>query len=339
MNKVVTLGEIMLRLKAPGHERLLQTPSLEATFGGSEANVAVSLAHFGVAPSFVTALPQNAIGDAALAELRRFGLDVSNVVRSGNRVGLYFLETGADQRRTRLVYDRSGSAIAESAPEDFDWAVIFEGADWFHLSAITPGLSEQAAALSLEACRQARERGIRISCDFNYRQMLWRYGKSAPEVMAPIVELVDVGIANASNCRESLGIESESDRDAGDSVHASLAERVASRFPRLETLAFTIRDTQSSDRTRWSACLWSDGELITADHYGIEDIVDRVGGGDGFAAGLIYGLLRLQGKTEALAFATAAGCLKHTIAGDFNRVTTDEVLELVAGHATGIVQR
>ncbi|MGD8340645.1 MAG: sugar kinase [Gammaproteobacteria bacterium] len=340
MERIVTLGEIMLRLKAPGHERLLQSPSFEATFGGSEANVAVSLTHFGMAASFVTSLPDNAIGDAALAELRRFGVDVSNVVRSGDRVGIYYLEAGADQRRTRVVYDRTGSAIAEASPQSFDWAAVFEEADWFHISAITPALSEQAAALSLEACRQARAHGVRISCDFNYRAMLWRYGRAAPEVMSPIVELVDVGIANEDNCRRSLGIHFDSDRaGAGIDRYEQLAERVIERFPNLETLALTIRETQSADRTRWSACLRSDGKFVTAPEYQIEDIVDRVGGGDGFAAGLIYGLLRTENRADALAFATAAGCLKHSISGDFNRVSAEEVLELVAGDATGIVQR
>jgi 2-dehydro-3-deoxygluconokinase len=329
--RVVCLGEIMLRLEAPAHQRLLQSPAFEASFGGSEANVAVSLASFGMPARFVSALPANALGDAALAELRRFGVDVSQVVRSGERVGIYYLEAGSNQRPSKVIYDRAGSSAALADASLFDWSAIFADAGWLHVSGITPALSETAAALTLEACRQAKRHELRISCDFNHRAGLWRYGRSAPEVMTPIVGIVDVGIGNASNCRESLGIEAEN--------LESLAKKVAARFPNLSMLALTSRESRSADRHGWSACLFSEGRLIDGPKYEITDIVDRVGAGDGFAAGLIYGLDRYGDAARALRFATAAGCLKHTIPGDFNRVGAAEVEALMDGRASGRIER
>jgi 2-dehydro-3-deoxygluconokinase len=329
--RFISLGEIMLRLKAPAHERLLQSPVLESTFGGSEANVAVSLANFGLESAFVTALPQNDIGDLALAELKRFGVDVSHVVRSGQRVGIYYLETGSNQRPSRVVYDRGGSSIAEADQDLFDWSAIFSNARWLHFSGITPALSSKSAELSLEACRQAKRQGLTISCDFNHRRQLWQYGKTAPEVMTGLVELVDVGIGNLSNCNRSLGIEAEN--------HEALAGKLSQRFPNLSTLAFTVRESQSADRSVLSSCLWSAGDFIAGPRYELNDIVDRVGGGDAFAAGLIYGLTHLDDKSHALAFATAAGCLKHTIAGDFNRVNVGEIEALVGGETSGGIRR
>lgn len=331
MSRFVNLGEIMLRLKAPAHERLLQSPAFEATFGGSEANVAISLANFGLDASFVTALPPNDIGDLALAELRRFGVDTSHVVQSGDRIGIYYLEAGSNQRPSKVIYDRGGSSLAEADAGRFDWAAIFSNAAWFHISGITPALSPMAAELSLEACRQAKRHGVSISCDFNHRSRLWQYGKSAPEIMPSLVELADVGIGNASNCRSSLGIEAEN--------HEALARKVTQRFPNLSALALTNRQSQSADRNVLSASLWSQGDYIEGPRYKIRDIVDRVGGGDAFAAGLIFGLSRFDDRSKALAFATAAGCLKHTIPGDFNRVTIAEVEALVGGDASGRVQR
>lgn len=342
MSRFVTLGEVMLRLKAPGHERLLQSPTFEASFGGGEANVAVSLASFGLDSAFVSALPANEIGDAALRELRRFGVDVAHVVRDGERVGIYYLEAGANQRPSKVVYDRIGSAIASIDPGRFDWSGLFADAGWFHITGITPALSEQAAELSFEACRQARQRGVTISCDFNYRGKLWNYGKSAPEVMTALVKLVDVGIANEEDCQRSLGFEAEVDVSRGSldtHRYEALTARVMQAFPNLSTLAITLRESHSADRNGWSACLRNSEEFLQAQHYEITDIVDRVGSGDGFAGGLIYGLTRYSAAADALAFATAAACLKHSISGDFNCVSVSEVERLIAGDASGRVQR
>lgn len=342
MGRYVTLGEIMLRLKSPGHERLLQSPSFEATFGGGEANVAVSLANFGLDAEFVTALPDHDIGDAAIANLRAFGVRTSHIVRSGERIGIYFLEAGANQRPSRVVYDRSGSSIAAADPGRFDWSAIFEGADWFHITGITPALSASSAELSLEACRQARAHGVTVSCDFNYRGKLWRYGKAATDVMPGIVELVDVGIANEEDCQKALGIDADIDATSASldrDGYEALTDRVLKRFPNLSVLAITLRESASADKNGWSACLRSADGFIVGPRYQIDDIVDRVGGGDSFAAGLIYGLNRYSNKSEALAFATAASCLKHSISGDYNRVRVAEVETLMAGDASGRVQR
>jgi len=346
MSRYVTLGEIMLRLKSPGHERLLQSPTLEAGFGGGEANVAVSLANFGLDAEFVTALPANELADAAIGELRRFGVDTSHVVRTGQRIGIYFLETGANQRPSRVVYDRGGSSIAEVDAAAFDWAAIFAGAGWLHITGITPALSASAAALSLEACRQAKQRGLTISCDFNYRGKLWKYGKSAPEVMTELVRLVDIGIANEEDCQKSLGIDVNShgsaDIEAGTldtARYEQLSARVSETFPNLSAIAITLRESRNADHNGWSACLRTRNGFIVSQRYEITHIIDRVGGGDSFASGLIYGLSQLDSDISALAFATAASCLKHSISGDFNRVSVAEVEKLMAGDASGRVQR
>jgi len=342
MATVVTLGEIMLRLKAPGNERLLQSPSFEATFGGGEANVAVSLANFGLDAAFVSALPRNALGDAAVAELRRFGVDTQRVVRQGERLGVYFLEAGANQRPSKVVYDRAHSSIATATPDDFDWDDVFADAGWFHVTGITPALSASAAELSLEAARQARARGVPVSCDYNYRKNLWRYGRAAPEVMRELVTHVTVGIANEEDCQKSLGIESDVDVGSGEldaDKYRRLAERVLEAFPNLERQAITLRESRSADHNGWGACMHDGTTFRVSRHYEITDIVDRVGGGDAFAAGLVYGLLTYDDDASALEFAVAASCLKHSIPGDFNRVTVPEVEALMAGDASGRVQR
>lgn len=340
--RYVTLGEIMLRLKPPGHERLLQSPAFEATFGGSEANVAVSLANFGLDAAFVTALPDNDIGDAAIAELRRHGVDTSRIARVGERVGIYYLETGSNQRPSKVVYDRAGSSIASADPAMFDWQAIFADASWLHVTGITPALSETAAALTIDACKAAKGGGLTVSCDLNYRGKLWKYGKQAHEVMAELVELADVGIANEEACRQSLGIDVDVDV-AGGSLdverYAALTARVLDAFPNLSTIAMTLRESASADRNVWSACLRQGDDFIVANRYELTDIVDRVGAGDSFAAGLIYGLNRYGDPREALEFAAAAGCLKHTIGGDFNRVAVAEVERLAGGDTSGRVQR
>jgi 2-dehydro-3-deoxygluconokinase len=342
VTKVVTFGEIMLRLKSPGGERLLQSPSLEATFGGAEANVAVSLAQFGMSPSFVTTLPSNPLGDAALRAVRAFGVDTSFVKRGGDRIGLYFLETGANQRGSKVTYDRSGSSIANAKKGDFDWPAIFKDAQWFHLSGVTPAISQSAADLALEAVTAAQAAGATVSCDYNYRKNLWKYGKKAPQVMREIVKHVDVGIANEEDCEKALGLSSDIDVNSGNLAperYRRVAESVFDAFPNLQKQAITLRESKSADNNGWSAVLY-DGKLLRSSrYYEITNIVDRVGAGDSFSAGLIYGLTTYRDAQQALEFATAASCLKHSIPGDFNRVSVDEVETLMKGDASGRVQR
>jgi 2-dehydro-3-deoxygluconokinase len=342
MTRVVTLGEIMLRLKAPGDERLFQSPLLEATFGGAEANVAVSLAQFGVDARFVSAVPANAIGDACIAELRRFGVDTSCVRRQGERLGVYFLENGANQRASKVTYDRAGAAIAMARPNDFVWDDMFAAGDWFHISGVTPAISAQAAEIALAAAGAARAKGLTVSCDYNYRKNLWRYGKSAPDVMRKLVALANIGIANEEDCQKALGIEVDVDVASGklaEEKYGALAARVLEAFPNLERQAITLRESHSADRNGWSALLATRSGCIRSKSYQIDDIVDRVGAGDAFAAGLIYGLRSFTDDQRALEFATAASCLKHSIPGDFNRVTVAEVEALMQGDASGRVQR
>ncbi len=296
--KVVALGEIMLRLKSPGFERLFQSNLLEATFGGGEANVAASLADFGLDASFITALPSNAIGDACIAFLKSRSIDTSHIIRSGERMGIYFLETGANQRPSRVVYDRTGSSIAELDPADVNWAAVFDGAVWFHITGITPALSQQAADLSLRAIKEAKERGLTISCDYNYRKNLWKYGMNASEIMPNILQFVDVGIANEEDCQNALGIRvveaSENEVNAGKldmGKYRLLCEKVLEQFPNLKMQAISLRESFSADHNGWSGCLHDRQSFHQGPSYDISDIVDRVGGGDAFAAGLIYGLM------------------------------------------------
>jgi 2-dehydro-3-deoxygluconokinase len=339
---VVALGELLLRLKSPGYERLLQSPTLESAFGGAEANVAISLAHFGIASSFVTALPANAVGDAAIGELRRHGVGVEHVARTGERLGIYFLEAGAAHRPSRVVYDRAGSSLATADPTLFDWDAVFAGAHWFHLSGITPAISESAAELALRSVRAAKQRGVTISCDYNFRASLWKWGRSAPEVMHGIMQHVDVGIAGREDCQRVLGIGVDMTDDAVDpdmDFYRTLAQRVLDAFPTLRMQVITLRSSQSASRHGWSACLLDrDGGFHVSRRYDIGDVVDRVGAGDAFSAGLIYGLLEMD-EPRALEFAVAASCLKHTIPGDFNRVSVAEVNALLQGDAGGRVKR
>lgn len=342
MKRVVTFGEVMLRLKAPGFERFFQSPALEATFGGAEANVAVSVANYGLDAAFVTALPKNPLADAALAELRGLGVDTRFVKRQGERMGIYFLEGGANQRASKVVYDRSYSAISTAKPGDFDWNAIFDGAAWFHVSGVTPAISASAAQLSIEAARQARANGITVSIDYNYRKNLWKYGKTAPEVMRELVSHAHVGIANEEDCQKALGIELDADVHSGQldaGKYQKLAERVLQEFPNLERQVITLRESRSADVNGWSAVLHNRKSCHHSRQYEITDIVDRVGAGDSFAGGLIYGLLTYDDDARALEFATAASCLKHSIIGDYNRVTVAEVEELVKGGGSGRVQR
>lgn len=342
MTCVVTLGEVMLRLKSPGSERLFQSPVLEATFGGAEANVAASLAQFGLEARFVSAVPANNVGDACIASLRAFGIDTSAVRRQGERLGVYYLESGANHRPSRVTYDRAGSAIAEAKASEFDWDTVFAGADWFHVSGVTPAISASAAELSLSAARAARDRNVTVSVDYNFRKNLWRYGKKAPEVMRDLVRCANVGIANEEDCQKSLGISADVDVTSGELRHDAyqrLAEKVLETFPNLSHQAITLRESRSADHNGWGAVLHNRREFLISRHYEINDIVDRVGAGDSFAAGLIYGICTYRDDSKALEFATAASCLKHSTPGDINRVSVAEVEALVGGDASGRVQR
>ncbi len=342
MSEFLTFGEIMLRLKTPGNERFFQSPAFEATFGGGEANVAVALANYGFDAGFVSALPNNDIGESAIRELRGFGVSTAHVTRSGSRVGIYFLETGANQRPSKVVYDRAGSSICEAQPGDFDWKKIFAGAKWLHITGITPALSESAAALSLESVKAAKEQGLTVSCDFNYRGKLWKYGKTAPEVMTELVAYVDVGIANEEDCQKSLGITVDVDVESGEldtAKYEALSKKVLQQFPNMSVIAITLRESHSADRNGWSACLRDASGFKLSRRYDITDIIDRVGGGDSFASALIYGLNAYEDRQLSLEFAVAASCLKHSISGDFNRVSVGEVTNLMGGDQSGRVQR
>lgn len=340
--RVVTFGEIMLRLKSPGYERLFQSPTLEATFGGGEANVAVSLANYGMDTSFVTVLPSGQIGDACIAELKRFGVDTKGIVQTSGRIGIYFLEAGANQRPSVVVYDRAGSALACAKPGDINWDTAFDGASWFHITGITPAISANAALLSLEAVKAARDKGITVSCDFNYRGKLWKYGKTAPEVMGELVKYVDVGIANEEDCQKSLGVTVDVDVESGEldiRKYEALTAKMMEVFPNLRVMSITLRESKGANHNGWSACLRDSEGFYLSRKYDITNIVDRVGGGDSFAGGLIYGLMQYESKLDALNFAVAASCLKHSISGDFNRVSVSEVTKLMGGDASGRVQR
>ncbi len=342
MTWVVTFGEVMLRLKSPGFERLFQSSILEATFGGAEANVAVSLAQFGDDARFVTALPANPLGDSALNAVRSFGVDTQFIRRAGDRIGIYFLEGGANQRPSRVTYDRAGSSIATARRGDFDWEKVFDGADWFHVSGVTPAITASAAELTLDAVQAAQAAGVTVSCDYNYRKNLWKYGRKAPEVMRDIVNHVNVGIANEEDCEKALGVESNVNVASGEldaDRYRKIAEHVLETFPNLDKQVITLRESNSADHNGWSAVMHNRSELMTSRHYEITDIVDRVGGGDSFAAGLIHGLRHYRDDRQALEFATAASCLKHSIPGDFNRVSVTEVESLMGGDASGRVQR
>lgn len=340
--KFLTFGEIMLRLKSPRHERFFQSPMLEATFGGGEANVAVSLANYGLDAGYLTVLPQNAIGDECVKELRRFGVDVSRIQRGTGRMGIYYLETGANQRPSKVVYDREYSAIAQAKPGDIDWDKAFEGVEWFHITGITPAISESAMELSLESVKKAKKRNIIVSCDLNYRKNLWKYGKRAAEVMGELANYVDVAIANEEDVQKSLEItvdvcveSGELDRDK----YRLLGDKVLAKYPNMKMIAITLRESKSADINGWAACLNDRDNFYVSKRYEINDIIDRVGGGDSFGGGLIYGLNTYDCKQQALEFAVAASCLKHSIEGDFNRVDVAEVEKLAGGDGTGRVQR
>jgi len=345
--RVVTLGEIMIRLNSPGFERLLQSENFKATFGGAEANVAESLANYGINSAFVTVLPDNKLTDACISFLRSRNVDTSLIMRGGERIGVYYVETGANQRPSLVIYDRSHSSISEAKPEAFNWEKIFHGAKWFHITGITPAISRSAAELSLIAVKKAKEKGITVSCDYNYRGNLWKYGKNAKEVMTEIVKFVDVGIANEEDCQLALGVtlpekDLESDVTSGKldpEKYKSLCEKVLEEFPNLAIQAITLRKSYSASHNGWSACLHDRENFYMGPNYEITHLVDRVGGGDAFSGGLIFGLVSGMAHGEALKFAVASSCLKQSIPGDANLVSVDEVMHLLGGDASGRVRR
>jgi 2-dehydro-3-deoxygluconokinase len=344
--KVVTFGEVMLRLATPGYERFSQATHLTSTFGGGEANVAVSLANYGVEADFVTRLPQNDIAEWCIAELRKRGVGTSRIVRGGERVGIYFLETGAVARPSKVVYDRAHSSIADIAPGMIDWREVLKGADWFHWTGITPALSQGAADACLEAIRTANEMGVTVSCDLNYRKNLWKYGKKASEVMPALVEGCDVVLGNEEDAEKVFGIKPEGFDVAhtGGEVNAgefeSVCRQLQSRFPRARKVIITLRGSINANHNTWGGVLWDGARLYESKRYDITHIVDRVGGGDSFMGGLVYGLLTWKTDDQrALDFAVAASALKHTIYGDFNLVSVAEVEALAGGDGSGRVQR
>ena len=338
--RIVTFGEIMMRLNPEGYLRFLHADKFEASYAGGEANVAVSLANYGMNAAFVSKVPAHEIGQNAVNALRHFGVDTEGMVRGGDRLGLYFVEKGASQRPSKVIYDRAGSAIALAEPSDFDWDAIFEGADWFHWTGITPALGGKLPEICLEACKAAKAKGVKISCDLNYRKKLWSRDK-AKEVMSELVKYVDVCIANEEDAKDVFGIEAEgTDIDAGKLNHdgyISVAKQITEKFG-CEKVAITLRSSISANDNDWAAMLYTDGKAYFSPSYRIH-IVDRVGGGDSFGGGLIYSLLSGKEPQDAINFAVAASCLKHTIEHDFNLVSVAEVENLAAGNASGRVQR
>ncbi len=345
MKKIVTFGEIMLRLATPGYDRFIQSKSLNSTFGGGEANVSVSLANYGLPTDFVTRLPKNDIGDWAISELRKYNVGVDKIVRGGDRVGIYFLETGAVARASKVVYDRANSAISDIKPGMIDWDAVFNDAQWFHWTGITPAISQGAADVCLEAIKAANERGITVSTDLNYRKNLWKYGKTASEVMTLLVEGCDVILGNEEDAEKVFGIKPEGFdvANTGGEVDSkefeSVCTQMMKRFPRAKKVIITLRGSINANHNTWGGVLYSD-KLYESQRYNITHIVDRVGGGDSFMGGLIYGLITYPNNDQkALDFAVAASCLKHTIYGDFNLVTVAEVENLMKGDGSGRVAR
>ncbi|HSW58721.1 MAG TPA: sugar kinase [Dehalococcoidales bacterium] len=342
MKKVVSFGEIMLRLATPNYQRFVQAESFEATYGGGEANVAVSLAHFGLDSTFITAVPDNDIGQAAVNHLRRFGVSIKSVLRvKDSRLGIYFLETGASQRASQVIYDRSLSAIASIKEGVFDWEEIFAGgASWFHFTGITPALGDRVAAETLRACRIAKQHGLTVSCDLNYRKKLWTRDK-AQAVMTGLMDYVDLIVANEEDAEMVFGIKAKhTDIVKGtidDQGYREVARELKEKFD-LQHVAITLRESLSASENGWSGLLYDGKEFYKSRRY-LVHIVDRVGGGDAFAGGLIYALLKEFSPQEALEFATAASCLKHTVHGDFNMIKASEVMQLAAGDESGRVQR
>lgn len=338
--KIITLGEIMLRLSTPGHTRIVQSDSFDVNYGGGEANVAVSLANYGHDAYYVTKLPKHEVGQAAVNALRRYGVHTDYIVRGGNRVGIYYLESGSAMRPSKVIYDRADSAIAQAQLSDFDFDTIMEGADWFHFSGITPAISDSAAQLTLLACKKAKEHGVKVSCDLNYRKKLWTVEK-AQSIMTPLMEYVDVCIGNEEDAQNCLGFKPDADVEAGNTAadgYYNIFKQMKDKF-NFEYVVSTLRESYSASHNGWKALIYDGNEFYESKHYDIEPIVDRVGGGDSFSGGLIHGLLTMDNMKDALEFAVAASALKHTINGDFNLASKEEVESLAKGNASGRVQR
>ncbi len=340
MKKIITFGEVMLRLAPENYMRFVQSETYEATFGGAEANVAVSLSNYGMHAAFVTKLPTHEIGQAAVNSLRKYGVDTTMIARGGDRVGIYYCERGASQRPSKVIYDRAGSSIACAKAEDFDWETIFEGADWFHFTGITPALSEGMSEICIAAAKAAKARGITVSCDLNFRKKLWSRER-AGEVMGEVCKYVDYCIANEEDAKDVFGIEaSETDITSGKlnrEGYIEVAEKLTQRFG-FRGVAITLRESLSANDNNWSAMFYTEGKAYFSKKYSMH-IVDRVGGGDSFGAGLIYASLAGRDPQGVIEFAVAASCLKHSISGDYNLVSVSEVETLAGGDASGRVQR
>ncbi len=342
MKYIVGFGELMLRLTAPDYDRLLQSPELNATFGGGEANVCVSCSRFGLLSRYVSAFPKNALGEKAEELLLGQRVDTTAIAWTGKRMGVYFVERGSNQRGSTVLYDREDSSISTAIPNDFDWDKIFENADWLHVSGITPALSQSAADLTLYAVQEAKKRSVKVSCDLNFRKKLWNYGKKSSEVMPSIVKYTDLLIANEEDIQLALGIELDNDVTKGHleaSDYKPLLQKVCELYPNLTGIATTLRESVSADHNNWSAIYYTNQELYISKKYSITDIVDRVGGGDSFAGGLLSGLKLYTKPQDSLEFSVAASCLKHSIYGDWNLVTRSEVEALMGGDGSGRVQR
>ncbi len=344
MKKIVTFGEIMLRLAPPGQLRFGQARTFDVAYGGGEANVAVSLSNYGLETEFVTRLPLNDLGEACLQHLRQYGVGTQYVQRGGNRLGIYFLESGAVMRGSQVIYDRADSSFADVSPGMFDWKTIFNDAGWFHWTGITPAVSEGAAAVCLQAVKTARKLDVIVSCDLNYRAKLWKWGKSAGEVMQELVSYCDVAIGNEEDADKVFGIKAPGADVAGGKVSADkyrfVCESLAKKFKNLKTIAITLRSSFSASHNAWSALLWKDGKVFEGPNFDITHIVDRVGSGDSFAGGLIYSLISKPSDPQrALNYAVAASALKHTVYGDFNLVSIAEVEKLMKGDGSGRVSR
>jgi len=340
MGKIVTFGELMLRLAPENYFRFVQSDKFCASFGGAEANVAVSLANYGADAAFVTKLPAHEIGQAAVNSLRRFGVDTSKIVRGGERVGIYYCEKGASQRPSKVIYDRAYSSIALAQKADFDWEEIFAGAEWFHFTGITPALSDGVAEICLDACRKAKQKSIKISCDLNFRKKLWSKEK-AGEVMGELCRCVDYCIANEEDAKDVFGIEAENTDIVGGRLnregYVSVARKLTERFG-FQGVAITLRESRSANDNDWSGMLYTGGKAYFSKKYSMH-IVDRVGGGDSFGGGLIFALKRGYDAQRAIEFAAAASCLKHSVEGDYNMASLTEVEALAGGDASGRVQR
>ena len=343
MKKIITFGEVMLRLATPDYLRFSQSQQLISTFGGGEANVAVSLANFGMQVDFVTRLPKNDIGYWCEKEVRKYGVGTKNIVWGGERLGIYFLETGAVARGSNVIYDRANSSISEIKTGMIDWNEVFKDVCWFHWTGITPAISENTAQVCLEAVKEASKRGITVSTDLNFRNKLWKWGKTAGEIMPVLVKECDIILGNEEDAEKVFGIKPEGVDVHKGEIHAgayeSVAKQLMERFPKAKKVIITLRGSISANHNTWSGVLYNGENLLIAPEYQITHIVDRVGGGDSFMAGLIYGLLNYNDDQKALNFAVAASCLKHTVYGDFNEVSVSEVEKLMKGDASGRVTR